>query len=548
MSARVTATAGSTVDMTGNAMAAPGALTTNTVTLIGSPGSDILLGEAVNPNIITATGGTNDITGGSSADTITGGEGADTIDGADGNDTITGNGGNDIITGGTGNDTITGDAGNDTINSESGTDTVSGGAGNDTVTVSADASLDITDTITGGDGTDMISLEADMTDSAATLSRISGFETLQLVPGAAEAITMSNFVNNSFATVNMGDAGGNRISLTNAPSSLTTISVINGATGDSLTVDRLIDNASGDAMAINMATTAGAVTIPSLIMNDEDTLTISTGGTDGADDLTITDAVLTNVTSLTVTGAGDLVITNELTEAIELATLDFSGSSGAIDVDASQSLVAVTATAGSGAMTVETFVRADTVTGGAVIDTITTSAGDDTINAGAGNDIIDAGADNDTIDGGTGDDEITGGSGTDTMTSGSTTDADDFNFAAGAAGTTVATFDIITDFVTVQDDLDFTGGGITAGDMTVESGAAYANLAGMVTRADAIMTNNGAGNVDNVVAFWNAAGSGDAYVLFDADDNGSFDATATDFGVILRGINLATEIAVADLI
>jgi hypothetical protein len=84
-------------------------------------------------------------------------------------------------------------------------------------------------------------------------------------------------------------------------------------------------------------------------MNDEDTLTISTGGTDGDDDLTITDAVLTNVTSMTVSGAGDLIITNELTEAVELATIDASGSSGAVTIDASQSLVAMTVTAGTGA-------------------------------------------------------------------------------------------------------------------------------------------------------------------------------------------------------
>jgi hypothetical protein len=66
MTARSGTTAGDTVNMQAAAVA-PGALTTNTLTLTGSPGSDVLTGDTNNPNVISTVSGTNTITGGSAA-------------------------------------------------------------------------------------------------------------------------------------------------------------------------------------------------------------------------------------------------------------------------------------------------------------------------------------------------------------------------------------------------------------------------------------------------------------------------------------------------
>lgn len=124
------------------------------------------------------------------------------------------------------------------------------------------------------------------------------------------------------------------------------------------------------------------------------------------------------------------------------------------------------------------------------------------------------------------------------------TGADVFTFAAGAAGITIATADTITDFATASDTIATTkvAGNATEADGSGLAPAADAGLAAFIAAADAVLT-AGAG-VDDIYIAWNAAATGNAYVVIDEDDNGS--VNAGDSLIILTGINLAAEIAPAD--
>jgi Ca2+-binding RTX toxin-like protein len=119
----------------------------------------------------------------------------------------------------------------------------------------------------------------------------------------------------------------------------------------------------------------------------------------------------------------------------------------------------------------------DTMNGGTGNDTMNGGTGNDTMNGGTGNDTMNGGTGNDTMNGGTGNDVligdagndvIAGAGGADVLTGGADADTFDFN-AAGESGVGVAARDLITDFVSGIDKLDFstidarTGFGVNAG-------------------------------------------------------------------------------------
>jgi len=168
---------------------------------------------------------------------------------------------------------------------------------------------------------------------------------------------------------------------------------------------------------------------------------------------------------------------------------------------------------------------ANNITGSAAIDTITGGGAGDTISGGSGADIIDGNGGVDTITGGAGD--------------------DDFIFNDGDSGVTVATADVITDFVTTSDDIDI--GGYVSGTsaITAVDGSGMADFAAVVTAADTWFAAQGAGNDDIYIA-WDAAGSGNAYVMVDVDQSDAF--AAGDTLIVLTGINAASEIATGDFI
>ena len=177
-----------------------------------------------------------------------------------------------------------------------------------------------------------------------------------------------------------------------------------------------------------------------------------------------------------------------------------------------------------------------------------------TINGNAGNDAITGGTAGGTLNGGLGNDAITGGAGVDVISGGAGVDvmsggagADSFVFVSGDTGITLATADTISDFVTASDTINTTK---AAGNATIANGTAFAvvaadaGLAAFITAANAVLT-AGAG-VNDVYAAFNVAGTGNAYVVIDEDDSGSVDAG--DTLIVLTGINLPAEIAVADFV
>ena len=114
---------------------------------------------------------------------------------------------------------------------------------------------------------------------------------------------------------------------------------------------------------------------------------------------------------------------------------------------------------------------AETLTGSSAVDTISGLAGTDSVLGGGGADSLFAGADNDTLVGGAGSDTLSGGAG-----------SDRFVFATGdASSTTLATLEVITDFVAADDAIAL---GVTGTPLT---GAAL-DYATALTNATAVIT------------------------------------------------------------
>jgi len=285
--------------------------------------------------------------------------------------------------------------------------------------------------------------------------------------------------------------------------------------------DRLVDSSTNSITIVGNTVTD--TTVDAVTVSDEETITITSGSTVTTNDLTIDDLSAADATSLTLTGGAAITITNAVVAAVNLATVDASSMSAAVDVDVTNSAVVVTMTGGRGGDTLEGGIRADIINGGDGNDTIIGNQGADTITGGAGTD------------------NMTGSAGADTYTGGA--GADDFTILDNTTGITVATADTITDFVTTVDTVSIGQDGTGANEVVIADGTSIADFTALVAAVDLVFTANDSNN-DNTAVYYNALGTGDAYVFTDVDDNGSF-AAGDDF-VILSGINLVTEIAVAD--
>jgi hypothetical protein len=359
-----------------------GGSTTLTVT-----GSNAMTFEAITAGTIDFSGVSaastgNTITMGAAAvsvSTITGSAGADVLVG-DASSTIHGGAGNDTITGGAGNDVLNGDDGNDTIVTGAGADTVNGGAGNDVVNANSD--LSATDVLDGGEGTDVLALDAAAT--AATALGVSNFETLRMDTAALTQDMVVFGVNSSFTALDVNVAG--LATFTNVGAGIT--SLYNQTSGGSASITRLIDNSTNELTVYADDRTAGSegvTTIAALTANNEETLNL-VSGSNAAEDFTITTLTASDLKTLNASGSADVIITNAIAGATDLATVNGSAVSGALTVNASVSAVAMTVTAGSGGSTLTTGAGNDTITGGAGADTIV--AGADTIDTGAGADTV----------------------------------------------------------------------------------------------------------------------------------------------------------------
>jgi hypothetical protein len=196
-----------------------------------------------------------------------------------------------------------------------------------------------------------------------------------------------------------------------------------------------------------------------------------------------------------------------------------------------------------------------TITGNALVESYNLAAGDnnfatdnvgqtvigntdiDSITGGNGNDILNGGAGNDVLIGGLGNDTITGGSGKDNMAGGDGSDI--FVFATGSVDSIIsANADVISDFTTGQDKLDF---GQNATNATVADG----NLmffSTFVTNAD----ENFKDGEMNVYMIYAQGGSGNGYAAADLNQDGLFNTG--DALILLTDVTSSSDIATTDIL
>jgi Ca2+-binding RTX toxin-like protein len=441
-------------------------------TITGSAGIDTLLGSLTSASSVDGGAGNDTVTGGAAADTLLGGAGQDTIDGAAGNDSLLGGDGNDSITAGTGNDYI------------------DGGAGNDRLILAAN--LASGDVILGGDGTDTLSITGSSTaPTAAQATGVSGVENLEITGSATSAVTMSNFINNSFARVN-SLVTANNVDVTGATAAVATLGLA-ASNSSTVTVARLVDtsdNALTVAIGNTSSSTGASYTVGAVTINDEETITITSSGLSG-DTNQITTLSATDAVSITVTGARQLTIPT-LTALDVLTRLDLSAATGAVSIGA-------TAVTNSANMTILGATNvASTVQGGQGNDTITGGIGNDSLLGGSGNDSVSGGDGNDTLTGGAGADTVDGGTGTDTF-SAVGTNASNID---GTAGTSTGMV------------VNLGSASITSAAATSTMGGTFgiSSLLGSVAGGTAVYvynnaTTSGSSAIDSLVSIENVVGS-----------------------------------------
>jgi len=420
--------------------------TGGTVSIIGSSGQDVLNGDSNDSNTINGSGGIDTINGGSAADSLIGGDGNDVIASGGGADTISGDAGNDSITGGSGNEVITGGAGNDTIVSSTGNDNIDGGADNDYIVLSTN--LTSADTLAGGTGTDTLSLGQVAT--AAEASNVSGFEILEFTATAATQ-DLYNFSNNSLTTVKFTE-NADKV-FTNGHSSITNIifgvaTTTAGGNDFDLSFSRYSDTSS-NTITLSRSVDAAMVTDDITLANEE-TIIINTDATTASRSFTITELIADDLTTLTLTGNGNVSIAT-ITNATGLATVTASEITGTVVVgsSANASTTAMTVTTGAGAATVTGGTGADNMTAGAGAVVFDGAGGNDTLTGGAGADSLTGGTGNDSLSGGEGVDTLFGGAGNDTLTGGAGNDV--FKFTLSTQGTDVITDMSTSDLIHIAD-------------------------------------------------------------------------------------------------
>jgi len=310
----------------------------------------------------------------------------------------------------------------------------------------------------------------------------------------------------------------------------------------------------GTALIDGFVYTIGALTIPGV-----ETFTLAIN--DSPDSTTIGGITATEIKSLTITGAGDLLL-GTVGGATTDAMTTFNASAVTGKLGSSTATVVLDSLASTAAVTTPTASRAWISLAGSSGSTITltTGSGADTITGSAQGDTIIAGADDDTITPGTGDDIVTPGAGIDTivfaatsldtltLTSGDTdgTAIDDiFNFTASAAFIGTTTEDI---FITADAALgsgDVLG---AAGDnIVILTGSFFANAAAL----DAATTTDLSGlDTGNVLIVYSTAVGGDTRMAFCAVAAGGDLSGSVDLAVIpgLTVLEASTGLAVTNFV
>lgn len=424
--AGMTAQAAGTATLT---IAAP-VSTLGTVSITGSAGRDVLIGDIDNSN---------------------------TIVGGDGVDTITGGSANDSLSGGTGIDTITTDAG---------VDNVDGGAGNDIIVVAAN--LTTADTINGGADNDTLSVTSARVATTLTYTNITGIEQVTVTDTLVNSVILSQ-VQAGITTVNLdGAQGANTITFdsgvagtvasTLAPAASIVVASAGTGTADQITLTNLAT--ANLFTGVNVTATG----VETLVIN---TTSTTAGTAQSAATVTVTPTTLSGGQKLTLTGTSEIAITSATTTGTGLFTIDASNLSDADTPDTGFVLTlsgtsqgtagtaSITGSTGHDSITVGGFASTvvggagnDSIIGGSASDNLSSVAGENTITGSGGNDILTGGTGNDSITGASGRDNITGADGNDTLAGGGGNDT----ISAGAGN------DGITETVTAADSINIDGG------------------------------------------------------------------------------------------
>jgi Ca2+-binding RTX toxin-like protein len=480
---------------------------THTVTsvetaVIGTSGNNTLTGTAGN-DIILGLGGNDTLNGGTGDDRLDGGAGNDTLVAAtgDGNDTLIGGAGTDTYTlaattaaatvnlttgtstsAATGADTltgienVTGSQGGDTITDSNVANVLVGGGGQDTFIMVGDNVRDTIDGVGAGNAIDYSAATANLTVTLGNGVVVGGTGS-----NNANSDVISNidsFTGGSGNDSITGDAAANTLIGGAGNDTLTGLGgadTLNGGAGNDTLVATVNDGndtlnggggtdtyvLSGTTAAANVNLTTGASTSA---QTGTDSLTNieNVTGSQGGD--TITDSSVANV--LTGGGGADtFVMTNDnVKDTVDGAggtnTVDYSAATANLTVNLTNSPTTVVGS-GTTAATSDSIANITNVTGGSGNDTLTGNnaanvlvgnGGNDTLSGGGGADTLNGGAGTDTLNGGTGNDTLIGGAGADSLTGGGGTDTFDFN---ATTDSTVAAHDVVQDFTTGTDNLDF---------------------------------------------------------------------------------------------
>lgn len=410
--------------------------------------------------------------------------------------------------------------GNTSINAAgTGDVTYTGGAGNDTIDFGA--TFTKADKVDGGAGTDTLALtQASVTavnaytdvEKALVNANLSNLEVLKVTDALTSSIDAARFDNiNSFVF-----AAGNAAALA------TLSNVTSGVSVELDAAASLVTNVL--AVEIKDATLAG---------NNSDVVNLTLkGSVAGLTDYGVLNAVGVDTLNISSTKTGTISTGNVIDIAATSSALDKIVVTGshALDISGVALVNSIAEVDASGLVLADTTANGLTVAiaaGGTNGVKITGSNGVDNITGSAASDIINGGAGNDVITGGAGADVLTGGAG-----------SDKFIFGAGANGTTAATADIITDFVTKVDTIAF-GAAVLAADVT-KGAAVVADFAAALAAANLVLGNNG-----GVVGQVNLQQVGtDTYAFYNDGAVTGADQVVKLSGVALAGVEAADFVAV----
>ena len=421
-----------------------------------------------------------------------GGGGADSITGSDFANILVGNGGSDQIFGLGGNDTITGGTGNDVLN---------GGSGDDSFTVAGNA--DGFDSFTGGDGFDTVVATANNT--VIGLASASGIDSFS-ANGFSNIVIRTQDTDESF-----NFTGAALVGLAGIYAGLGNDSIVGSNGTDSIFGEGGNDILNG---GLGISFLDGGSENDRLILGGSSNGSGITGGA-GFDVLEVTSSTtlgaLSGIEALELSGGAVLTLSGSLFTAGFDPGLSISGNGSiVVNLAANETFAqsSITLVAGS---TIGFTVNGST---GTEVIKVALSGLSYTINGGGGTDQIRGGNLADVILGGDGNDKLLAVGGADIITGG--TGADQFRYLSASDSGIGAGADIITDFATGQDRLDF---------RLLDSNASQSGVQVPTYIGTSGFSGNGAAQIR-----WTTAGA-DLRVEVDVDGNG-----LADMHILLQGL------------